>query len=510
MTLSIAPIVPTTLAQAATLDLALQPGMVVTAQVLKLLDANLVRIAIANLTLDVATTTALQPGTTLQLAVAQTKTGLSLTPVLPDPSAAATQDEVATLRGGAVILDDIPLAPSARSSVAVPVLTPLEARAVAVAAQTAATQQSGLSPLFANLTSVLASGSLPQPVLLAAAQLLALRQPLDQAFTGADIKAALTSSGLLSDSLRVASAATPKSAPASHGLPDLKAALIVLRHTLSTWLGPTAEAIAQPAKPLATPENPLRAAMAALPSAPAQAALGDNIRADQLHLARLLLGAAPAEIATQLVGGDDDGRSAPAPASPSLPSQRAPLPPPFRDALPAAQAVATASLAFESEPKTIAQQLIADTEGALARQTLLQIASLPDQLSASRGEATQPRWNFEIPFVTPQGTAMAQFEIARDGGHDAEVAKRVWRARFSIDIEPAGPVHALISFSGDTTSVKMWAERPATAATLRAGVPQLGQSLGRAALKTGDIVIADGAPTRAHGPRAGHFLNRAS
>ena len=57
-----------------------------------------------------------------------------------------------------------------------------------------------------------------------------------------------------------------------------------------------------------------------------------------------------------------------------------------------------------------------------------------------------PRWNFEIPFATPQGTAMAQFEISRDGGEqEVEAAKRVWRARFSLDVEPAGPVHALIS-----------------------------------------------------------------
>ena len=33
-----------------------------------------------------------------------------------------------------------------------------------------------------------------------------------------------------------------------------------------------------------------------------------------------------------------------------------------------------------------------------------------------RLDPTAPRWNFEIPFVTSQGTAMAQFEISRDGG----------------------------------------------------------------------------------------------
>ena len=106
-----------------------------------------------------------------------------------------------------------------------------------------------------------------------------------------------------------------------------------------------------------------------------------------------------------------------------------------------------------------------------------------------------PRWNFEIPFVTPQGTAMAQFEISRDGtGNEIEAAKRAWRARFSLDVEPAGPVHVMVSLNGDRTSVRMWAERPATAEQLQAGVSQLNQALTRAELLPGDIVIRVGAP----------------
>ena len=90
---------------------------------------------------------------------------------------------------------------------------------------------------------------------------------------------------------------------------------------------------------------------------------------------------------------------------------------------------------------------------------------------------------------------MAQFEISRDGGgNEVEAAKRVWRARFSLDVEPAGPVHALVSLVGETTSVRMWAERPATAAQLRAGAAQLSQALANAELQPGDIVIRDGAP----------------
>jgi hypothetical protein len=112
----------------------------------------------------------------------------------------------------------------------------------------------------------------------------------------------------------------------------------------------------------------------------------------------------------------------------------------------------------------------------------------------------------------PQGTAIAQFEISRDGGSEnpAEAAQQVWRARFSLDVEPAGPVHALISLQGDKTSVRMWAERPATAQQLRDGAAQLNQALVRAELHPGDIVIRDGVPPQPAAPAsAGHFLDRA-
>ena len=140
------------------------------------------------------------------------------------------------------------------------------------------------------------------------------------------------------------------------------------------------------------------------------------------------------------------------------------------------------------------------------------MASLPDRVDATgvRIDPAAPRWHFEIPFATAQGTALAQFEISRDGeGLEVEAAKRVWQARFSLDVEPAGPVHALVSLLGDKTSVRMWAERPATAAQLRAGAAQLGQALARADLVPGDIVIRDGSPPQSRPAPAGHFLDRA-
>jgi hypothetical protein len=188
-------------------------------------------------------------------------------------------------------------------------------------------------------------------------------------------------------------------------------------------------------------------------------------------------------------------------------------PPPISGALPAAQPVVAAKLVSNSSSETAMHHLLADTDGAIARQTLLQVASLPDRAdtATARVDHAGPRWNFEIPFATPQGTALAQFEISREGGggNETEAAKRVWRARFSLDVEPAGPVHALVSLSGERTSVRIWAERPATTAQLRAGAAQLSQALSKAELQPGDIVIRDGTPPHSAPPRAGHFLDRA-
>jgi hypothetical protein len=193
-------------------------------------------------------------------------------------------------------------------------------------------------------------------------------------------------------------------------------------------------------------------------------------------------------------------------------------PPPFRGALPAAQPIAEPLLTPQTPLLPAAHHLLADTDAAIARQTLLQVASLPDRIDTpaatttlnNQTDTSGPRWSFEVPFATPQGTAMAQFEISRDGGGEAvDAAKKVWRARFTLDVEPTGPIHALIALVGDTTSVRMWAERPATAAKLRAGSGELSRALARAELNPGDIVVREGTPPQTNAAPAGHFLDRA-
>jgi hypothetical protein len=509
MALTINPVLPVLSAKevgSVAPDLVLHPGSVINAQVLKVLSADLVRIAISSLSIDVLSEVPLKEGQALQLAVSQTKDGIRL----------------AMVGQGDATADAVTLSPDALDATANPsttvqsrnVLTPVERAAVANAVQNAATVQQGLAPLFANLGALAAAGNLPPRLQQAIAQVLAQQTRLDQNLDGGDIKNAFERSGLFFEASLAAG-----TAPSAAGAPDLKAVLIVLRQTLQSSLG-TADA----PPPASTPAGQVAA----------HPALTQNLAPSDIEVEEILLPQARVPVADDLLtsGGISRATSNAGPSvgatlnllqelgNPARPNDIAgdvtvhtnTPPPPFRSALPSAQPVALPSVAPDMPLAAAAHHLLGDTDAALARQTLLQVASLPDRIDIANPQidTSSPRWHFEIPFATPQGTAMAQFEISRDGGGvEAEAAKRVWRARFSLDVEPAGPVHALISLIGDKTSVRMWAERPATAAQLRAGAPQLSQALSRAELLPGDIVIQDGAPPQAAPARAGHFLDRA-
>lgn len=510
----ILPVLPAQDAGAVAPELLLQQGKVIDARVLKVLQADLVRIAIGALSLDVRTEIPLQQGQTLKLAVSQTTDAIRLTML----GQGADAGDAVTLSPGA--LQDAPLAPTSGVP-AKSVLTPLEKFTVTIAAQTAATVQGSQAPLFANLGAAAGSPGLPPKLQQAIAQVLAQQISLDGNLSGQDIKTAFQKSGLLFEAA-LAAGSVP-----SRGVPDLKAALIVLRQALRAALGggaasaslPHAEAVATSA-PIAGQDLALQEILlpqARVPAAADQAQAKTPLRA--AISAVLDDGATSAATLSLLQEAVQDTASlARAPGQPKaglgedVTARTNTPPPPFRGALPSAQPVVLPSLSHDTPLATTAHRLLGETDAAIARQTLLQVASLPDRVDVpgSQIDTSQPRWNFEIPFATPQGAAMAQFEIARDsGGVESEAAQRVWRARFSVDVEPAGPVHALVSLSGDKTSVRIWAERPATVAQLRAGTAELSQALTRAELTPGEIVIRDGAPPLPQPAPAGHFLDRA-
>lgn len=572
MSPAVSSILPVVAAQGAASEVAFQPGSTIAGRVLSVSPDNTARIAIGHSTIDVQTEVPLQAGQVMQFAVSKTDGGNVRLAVLPQ-NGGATQS--AGVAGGSITLGADASASLVNAIATSKVqLTSQEAQAVSTATQSAVTQQASLSTLFADLGAATTLQNLPPQLQQAVAQVLAQRPPLDTQLTGDEVKSAFQNSGLFLEA-SLAQAANGNAALPQGALPDMKAALIVLRQALNATLAgddadgspvgptsgqavPTSAALPQavtiaaqqaaaatlaPAmmtKP-AVKGDPLQPADAASPdeaadgdapmqtpgtSAPAPAAMRAAAASTMLGLMQAALQSPKSAVKAVALPFDDDvlldllpsGEEQPAQgvqglvqgttARPSLP------PPPLRGALPTAQPMVSSSIPADASTSAVARKLLGETDAALARQTLLQVASLPDRadaLAAQRLDQAMPRWSFEIPFAVPTGTAMAQFEISRDGGKEKETegAQRVWRARFSLDIEPAGPVHALVSLTGEKTSVRMWAERPSTALQLQAGTAQLSQALLRANLQPGDIVVQEGAPKQPAPAAAGHFLDRA-
>jgi hypothetical protein len=525
-------------------------GDIIEAQVLALLGEGVATLAIGNTVIDVKTQVALTAGTTVRLAVKNTPDGIRLTllgnaggaasgaagntPATPNgaavpnaatsprptvaPAATAARDGViatpaaATVPAGSeapVVAIGTPATPATQvdtpatqistgtsaspptGAMPTPVATAavaadpqhepvppnpiaVAAAALSVAVQNAAAGQKGLSPLFADARIAALSPGLPEPVRQAAERLLALQPALDTSVSADGLKQALGRSGLFLEARMSAEANGGAVAPGPAD--DIKAALVVLRNVLKIWLAP------------AVPNAP----MLATGSAP------EDIRV------------APSIVPSSTPPAAPTGAAQPPDARPP---PAAPLPPPYRGAPVAGQPPVAPSISADMPPRDIGKVLLSETNGAIARQTLLQAASLPDQQAPSpHGDASGPRWLFEVPFATPQGTAVAQFEIARDGRHvRTEGVKPAWRARFSLDVEPIGPVHAQVALTGARATVTLWAERPDTSAQLRDNAPQLANALRQAELEPGELLVRFGAPPR---PRdniaSGHFLDRAS
>jgi len=126
MALTINPITPVISAEAAGPAVTLQPGSVIDAKVLQILANDFVRIAVASLSIEVASEVPLQVGQMLQLAVSQTPHGvrLQIVPQTPDTSSPA---QPATLVSPSIAPNAAPVATNDAQGVSITrPLTPLE------------------------------------------------------------------------------------------------------------------------------------------------------------------------------------------------------------------------------------------------------------------------------------------------------------------------------------------------------------------------------------------------
>ena len=348
-----------------------------------------------------------------------------------------------------------PASPTAAASSAAPVITAATARAIAgPLLGPMLQQQAGLAPLFANLRAI-AQGSislaLPKTLPPAIQQVLAQAVPAErQAPTAAKLKEAFRASGLFLDARQAAALPAPRQG-------DLKATLQALRETLL----------------------PIIDALSPDPKA-----------------SRHEHGNAPgAEQQADLASADQPAR----------------LAPPRRDGPLAPQPAVEPSLTPGEKPLAIAETLLDQTEAALDRIKLTQYASLPLEPARQDGTQAAQRWLAEIPLAFQHGITMLPLQVERDAPRrDAQgVTPPIWRIRFALDVEPMGPLQAVVTLQGRDVGVSIWAEREETSQLLRGAAPSLEGALLNADFASGAIDIHTGQP-RVMQPTAGQFLDRLS
>lgn len=310
-------------------------------------------------------------------------------------------------------------------------------------------RQSGLAPLFADLSVLTRSPAVSTPVAQAAARVLALRLDVEPAGAGsvpepAVLREAVRASGLFFEA---------RAAQGDVSENDLKQALLSLRNELKAALPPSDVRAPREAEP-----RP--GAAATTPAA-----------------------AAPARPAPILLSGQ------PQPQGPAM---------------------ASIDMASDSAASMHGKAL-ERTEGALERMSLNQYASLPNAAEASSAQAPLNRWFTELPIALDGRTAVLPLEIEEDGSSPSAdgLTAKLWRVRFALEAEPIGAVHATVTMQGRVIGVSVWAEREATSRLVRDHAPDLEAALLESAFERAQIEVLAAKP-KARALQAGRFLDRSS
>ena len=181
-------------------------------------------------------------------------------------------------------------------------------------------------------------------------------------------------------------------------------------------------------------------------------------------------------------------------------------PPPVRGQVPRAAAIPSVPVAVPEAPREAARLLHSQTDAAVSRVKLGQLASLPETDKA-RPVANELR--FELPFLIGSELVMAQIQISRDSARREVERKRGWTMRFAMNFSGTGEVGADVGLLGKAVNVTLWAAEPETAEALSAALPELSGSLEALGLLPGAVRVRRGVPDA--GPvRSGQLLDSAS
>lgn len=179
--------------------------------------------------------------------------------------------------------------------------------------------------------------------------------------------------------------------------------------------------------------------------------------------------------------------------APVAPVARRP-PPPLRDTHPRALRAEPASLAEMASPREAARTLLHQTDAALSRLKLTQLASQPQEAGARAAALPTTDFIVELPLLLGHELSMAQLQVQREPHGKNKRGERGWRLRFAVNFSLIGEVGAQVSMLGRTASIALWAAEEKTASVLEEMLPELAPALEARGIEVGAMRIRRGLP----------------
>ncbi|MEM9631824.1 MAG: flagellar hook-length control protein FliK [Pseudomonadota bacterium] len=186
--------------------------------------------------------------------------------------------------------------------------------------------------------------------------------------------------------------------------------------------------------------------------------------------------------------------------------------PPSRHGTPQGQVQQPTGGYVSSNAQQNLQSLLKETDAALARLRITQLANTG--LIAEEGSHASSRPAdivVELPLSLGHETAVMQMQIGRDGGgrDDEEDGEPAWRLRFALDLTATGPLEAAISLRGGGTYASLWVDRKETYDNLNSVRETMEAAFADAGLDLQEFRLIRGLPPKT-AARYGALIDRQS
>jgi hypothetical protein len=398
------------------------------------------------------------------------------------------------------------------------VIAALQESATAMAVRMLLPRYGPTTPLLASLSQLATTTSAPlPPVITAIARTLVCRLPdVAAVSTPQGVKAAIRNSGSFLEHHLALAADTKAAVPVPVSFDsDFKANLLRLLQLVRNWPGDSQAAstpatprpesgaaapgpatrAAAPPSPEATGNRPATASPpAATTAAPAGTPAPQPAAAPPPTLQRAIDSAALPLPPRAAAAATNTGM--PASGSANVTVNAAP---PFAGVVPAAQAPVQATIELLNRLGNLRLDLLQQTEAAVARIHLNQLASLPRE-----AEHRLVEWLFDIPVRRGDAIDLWSARIYRDADDKTQAKDQPaaqWRIQLAFDLPGLGPMQAEVSLRGERVSTHFWASQANTLPLLREHLHELRRGMLAAGLEVGEIDCQQGnIPDSASGP----------